>query len=552
MRAVIYARFSSDQQRDASIEDQVEVCRRYIERQGWTLQRTYADRAVSGASASRPGFQALLQDMERGGFDVVVCEAIDRLSRKLSDIAALHDRLEFRRIALHAVNLGPVTTLHVGLLGTMAQVYLSDLKEKTKRGLLGRVLQGRAAGGRAYGYRIIPDDAGGPGGRRIDAAEAEVVRRMFQLFAAGQAPRAIARQLNAEEIPGPDGRPWQDTTIRGQAERGTGILNNELYAGQLVWNRCSYVKDPRTGRRLARPNRPELWERVEAADLRIVDDELWQAVKRRQQALSFAVGRDEGGNALNRAHRRKFLLSGVLACGVCGAGYTVMGKDRYGCAAHRSQGTCGNDRTIGRAEIERRVLDGLKHRLLAPELFEAFAEAYLAESQRLLREADRQRDGLTARLAEIERKLGAMIRAIEDGLYQPSMKQRMAALEADKAALLAELAASPQTAPVALHPSLPQLYRRKVERLESLLADPELASEAMEAIRALIARIVLTPRPAGGLDAVLHGDLAQILTIAETAQTQDARRVAGGRSGDVLGRLSVVAGAGFEPATFRL
>ena len=146
-----------------------------------------------------------------------------------------------------------------------------------------------------------------------------------------------------------------------------------------------------------------------------------------------------------------------------------------------------------------------------------------------------------------------MIRAIEDGLYQPSMKQRMAALEADKAALLAEIDTTAATPPVALHPSLPQLYRRKVEQLEGLLADPELAGEAMEAIRALIEKIVLTPRPAGGLDAVLHGDLAQILTIAEAAQTQEARRAVGGRSGDVLsGRLSVVAGAGFEPATFRL
>ena len=83
------------------------------------------------------------------------------------------------------------------------------------------------------------------------------------------------------------------------------------------------------------------------------------------------------------------------------------------------------------------------------------------------------------RLAEIERKLGAMLRAIEDGLYQPSMKQRMAALEADKAALLAEIDTTAATPPVALHPSLPQLYRRKVEQLESLLADPELAGEAM-------------------------------------------------------------------------
>ena len=77
------------------------------------------------------------------------------------------------------------------------------------------------------------------------------------MFAHGVSPRAIARRLNEERVPGPESRPWQDTTIRGQKERGTGILNNELYIGQLVWNRCSYVKDPRTGKRVARPNPPE-------------------------------------------------------------------------------------------------------------------------------------------------------------------------------------------------------------------------------------------------------------------------------------------------------
>jgi site-specific DNA recombinase len=133
MRAVVYARDSSDQQSAASIEDQIEVCRRYIAGQRWQFVRTYEDRALSGGSAARPGFQALLADAERGLFEVVVCEAVDRLGRKLADVAALHDRLEFRRIQLHAVNMGVVTTMQVGLLGTMAQLYLADLKEKTRR-----------------------------------------------------------------------------------------------------------------------------------------------------------------------------------------------------------------------------------------------------------------------------------------------------------------------------------------------------------------------------------------------------------------------------------
>ena len=74
-------------------------------------------------------------------------------------------------------------------------------------------------------------------------------------------------------MPGPDGRPWQDTTIRGQKERGTGLLNNELYIGEMVWNRCSYVKDPRTGKRVARPNPVSQWERMPVPDLRIISDD---------------------------------------------------------------------------------------------------------------------------------------------------------------------------------------------------------------------------------------------------------------------------------------
>ncbi|HEX6011602.1 MAG TPA: recombinase zinc beta ribbon domain-containing protein [Geminicoccaceae bacterium] len=331
------------------------------------------------------------------------------------------------------------------------------------------------------------------------------------------------------------------------------LLNNELYAGRLVWNRCSYVKDPRSGRRLARPNPPEKWERAAVPELRVVDDELWRAVKARQAALTHAVRPKADGNALNAAHRRRFLLSGLLVCGACGGGYTIMAKDRYGCAARRDKGTCANDRTIRRQEIEGRVLEGLKHRLLAPELIEAFARSFQEESRRREREQAGRRTALLSRLGETERRIAAIVRAVEDGLRQPAMKARLAALEAEKGRrLAAELAALPDTAPVTLHPNLPALYRRKVEELERPPGDPELGREAMEAIRAGIAKIVLAPRPMGGMAAELHGDLAAIMTIAEAARGPKhiARPHGGGRW---LGRQpSLVAGAGFEPATFRL
>jgi|SRR6185437_9981242 len=93
MRAVIYARYSSTNQRAASTEDQIEICRRYIDQQGWTLVRTYEDRAMSGASRFRPGYQELLAAIPLRRFDVVVVEALDRLGRKLADVADLHDQL---------------------------------------------------------------------------------------------------------------------------------------------------------------------------------------------------------------------------------------------------------------------------------------------------------------------------------------------------------------------------------------------------------------------------------------------------------------------------
>ena len=122
----------------------------------------------------------------------------------------------------------------------MNALFLQDLAQKTHRGLEGRVRQGKSGGGNAFGYDVVrkTDSAGEPirGERQINESEATVVRRIFELFAQGHSPRSIAHTLNAESVPGPKGRSWQDTTIRGHATRRTGILRNDLYRGQLIWN----------------------------------------------------------------------------------------------------------------------------------------------------------------------------------------------------------------------------------------------------------------------------------------------------------------------------
>jgi site-specific DNA recombinase len=117
MRAVIYARYSSDLQRDASIEDQVRVCRRRIDAEGWSLQRVYSDHGASGASHLRAGYQALLQDARRQQFDVVVAESLDRLSRDQEHVAALYKQLSFHGVLLVTIGEGEISELHVGLSG---------------------------------------------------------------------------------------------------------------------------------------------------------------------------------------------------------------------------------------------------------------------------------------------------------------------------------------------------------------------------------------------------------------------------------------------------
>jgi site-specific DNA recombinase len=301
LRAVIYARYSSESQKEASIEDQIRICKEMIERQGWGLVEVFSDQAISGSTFFRPGYQKLLEGSREGEFDVVVAEALDRLSRDQEHVAALYKQMKFGGVELFTVAEGPINELHVGLKGTMNALFLKDLALKTHRGLRGRVEQGRSAGGISYGYKTVRRvDARGDivrGERVIDPAEAEIVRRIFGLFADGLSPIAIAKALNEQGIAGPAGREWRDTTIRGHAVRGTGILRNELYIGRLVWNRMHFIKDPATGRRVSRMNPKDTWVSEDVPELRVVDDETWEAVQARLAEIRTTSGADDAERA---------------------------------------------------------------------------------------------------------------------------------------------------------------------------------------------------------------------------------------------------------------
>src|SRR5688572_26114368 len=118
MRAVIYARFSTDLQNAASIEDQVRVCRERIEHDGHGLARVYEDRAISGATLARPGIQSLIIDAAKGKFDLVYAESLDRISRDQEDVAGVYKRLRFADTRIVTLGEGEISELHVGLKGT--------------------------------------------------------------------------------------------------------------------------------------------------------------------------------------------------------------------------------------------------------------------------------------------------------------------------------------------------------------------------------------------------------------------------------------------------
>ena len=468
----------------------------------------------------RPGIQALLEDARRGAFDIVVAEALDRVSRDQADVAALFKHLQFAGVMIVTLAEGEISELHVGLKGTMNALFLKDLAAKTHRGLRGRVEQGRSGGGLCYGYDVMraTDVAGEPvrGERTVNENEANIVRRVFRDFAAGVSPRAIAQRLNDEGIPGPSGRLWNDSTIRGHAKRGTGLLNNELYIGRLVWNRLRYVKNPETGKRVSRLNPPEQWIITNVPELRIVDDALWQAVKDRQGKLAekhatvIAAVREAHANRLNDTHRPRHLLSGLLVCGVCGGSYVMRGQDRYGCSNHVMNGSCANRRGIRRTILEERVLAGLREKLMAPEAAAEAMRAWAVETNRLNRERRASSEADRQELAAVKKKMAAMIDVIEDGGYVRGMVDRLQKLEARQDELEAKLAAAPAAAPD-VHPNVAGIYRRKVGRLAAALNNPSERDEAAAAIRGLIERIVLTPDVAWGeTDAKLVGDLGII------------------------------------------
>lgn len=229
----------------------------------------------------------------------------------------IHKRLSFLGIKIRAVHEGVVNTVLVGLRGLVGQLYREDNAHKVRRGLSGRVGQGLNAGGNAYGDAPAIDEKGK---RIIVEAEAKIVQRIFEEYVAGRTPREIAYDLNNESISPPRGRSWNASTINGNMQRGTGIIQNELYAGRIVWNKVRMIKDPDTGKRLSRPNAKNDWQTTDVPELRIISQKLFDAAQSRKQA--------RGNTHPNQQRRPHHMLSGLLRCGAAQGCQRTVGISR--------------------------------------------------------------------------------------------------------------------------------------------------------------------------------------------------------------------------------
>jgi DNA invertase Pin-like site-specific DNA recombinase len=407
MRCASYARYSTDRQNPLSIEDQLRKCREFAARTGWEFLEGYifTDQAITGSTDIRNGLRQMLEaaSSSQRPFDVVLIDDTSRLSRHLPDSLRIFEQLSFVGVRLIFISQGIDTgseqaEILMATHGIVDSLYIKELAKKTHRGMEGVAIRGFHTGGRCFGYvsKPIEDPTGTDHYGRpkiigthleIEPEQAETVRRIFREYASGLSLRAIAKGLNADGVTSP-------MPYRGQRHPSWSpgclsvMLRNERYRGLVVWNRTHKVRDPKTGRRIHRERPRSDWKIREAEELRIVSEDVWQAVQRRSAVVENNFRRGLRKGLCSRSFASRYFLSGFLKCGICGSALTIVSGrgmsnwGRYGCPVHVERGACSNRMTLRRIDVEREVLAGLQREIFNDEIIQ-FA---IGEFQKQLRE----------------------------------------------------------------------------------------------------------------------------------------------------------------------
>jgi site-specific DNA recombinase len=553
MRAALYARYSTEKQSAASIPDQLRLCQRLAERHEFTVVAKFSDAAISGGTASRPGYQDMLSAARRHEFDAIIAEDTSRLWRNLSEQSPRLAELSDLGIAVvtHDLDTRHESAEIMGAVGgAMASAYRKEIGRRVRRGLEGLARLQKPTGGRAYGYIAATDSASGQ--REINSEHAPIVRWIFDQYASGWSARRIAEDLNARKVPSPGSTwnreerrrgGWMCSAIAGDPKRGIGILNNDVYRGVVIWNRARWIRSAAdSGKRKQVMNPRTEWIEHKDESLRIVSDALWQRVKGRQQIQAQAIGRRvKRGLAIGAASKTgpgpRYLFSTLLECGVCGANFVVVDKYRWGCSSHKHGGksACPNDLRLKRDLIEDGLLEGVRNALLSPAALEEFRRRIVKR----LADQNRQKTPDPKRIAELEAQIGNLVDAIAGGALKssPALSARLEAAESELA-LLRKQAAPRELAKL----------DRVIPRLDD--AFRELVADLPNAIKRDVDRARATVRRYTGNTIRVESNGKTVRFLGESRRLEMSLLIAAG--GAAASQTNVVAGVGFEPTTFGL
>lgn len=538
MRAALYARYSTDQQRAASIEDQFRNCRSRVEAEGWTIVATFADEAMSGSDSSRPQYQAMLAAAARGQFEVLLLDDLSRLARDQVESESVIRRLEFQKVRILAVSDGydshmktAMRKVQRGVKNLINEMRLDELREQVHRGLTGQAVKHYWCGGRPYGYRLKPIldasqlDPYGQASRigtvlEIDEEQSAIVREIFERYTAGASCLTIARELNDRKVPSP-GATWKRKVRRCSGWMGSAvrvIVRNPLYTGHVRWNVSQFVRDPDSGSYKRRARSQKEWVEHRDEKLRIVTDEQFAAARARTRDITKSDHRLKSGG------KPRYLLSGLLVCDACGANYVIADARSYSCSGYINGRACSNGVRIRREAIEAAILDPIRHELLAPARVEKMA----AEMQRYFAECVRNletRSGHAPReLEELDRRLERLRRRLRDGDPDMAPDELQAAIdraEAKRSDLWGTQAqASAGARVLSMLPRAAERYRQQIAR--GVGGEPEAVGKARLIMRELIPqKIRLQPGEGGSLWAEYGLEHSVLLKAAGTAGRGD-------------------------------
>ncbi|HVY31269.1 MAG TPA: recombinase family protein [Polyangiaceae bacterium] len=512
MNVAIYARYSSDLQRPASIEDQVRRCTEYVAERGGQVEPSlvFSDAAKSGASLNREGFERLMRAVRERPrrIDAIVVEDMSRVTRDLADATQLFRELRFLEVPLIGVADGVDTSgkeakVTFTVKSLLSDMYLDELSDKTRRGLEGRALAGRSTGGLPLGYRSVPeqDELGRVSGYKIeiDPDAAAIVRRIFDEYLSGKSQAVIAYGLTRDGIPPPRAKSklrrvgWVAGTVRE-------IVRNEAYVGNWTFKKKLWVKLPGTNIRRYRDRDPSQVIRREYPERRIIDEETWNAVRARAAAVRARyTGKRSGNTAPGRG--TAYPLSGLLFCGCCGATMVVTRGTSalyYRCGDYKKRRTCNNKLGVKEELVRHRIFEALQERLGSPNAVEYLRKriaAYLGEARR---EVNRELTDVRGRLARTEQRIAALIRFLADGDRSDYVAVTLRDLEAQARADKAAAAALEAQGSLPIELPTPAVVAERAKNLRLLFGSGD-PIQVREALRRYFAdgRITLTPNPEG-------------------------------------------------------